>query len=79
MGGKEEDVGKGLGENVYSRKWRGGVQPSVHRCLAWTSNAYPSLGNEIGHNSEVLLDEYPEEKLVNTTVLMQTFITVLDW
>lgn len=30
MGGaKEEDVVEGLGENVYSKKWRGGLCSSV--------------------------------------------------
>lgn len=29
-------------------------------------------------NLKFLLDEYPGEKLVNTTVLIQMFITVLD-
>ena len=49
---KKEDVGEGLGENVYT-KWRGRLQPSVHKCLTWTSNTYRSLVNEIGHNSEI--------------------------
>lgn len=64
---------EGLGENVYPKKWRGRFQPSVRRCLAWTSNTYPVLEMRLDTILRFLLDGYPGEKLVNTTVLVQTF------
>lgn len=70
---KEEVVVEGLGENVYTKKWRGRLQPGVHRCLAWTSNTYPVLEMRSDRVLRFLLDEYPGEELVSTTVLVQTF------